>query len=312
METADVQDEVILPSPTSTEARPVDTTAIIEPGENTATEIQAHAEHKSGIEPTSDEPPKQTVSPISTIPPITTKTNPLPTHETSSFRISPSPISGHGAFALRSLKGGTILLRERPLLIATKHTLFERFGELSAEERAVATSLAVCDAVKFGAPVIQGVYETNAYVPPSPLSSHFTTIPHSSHEFVFVIAHVCLYHIAGRMEKESTGKLIRTPPPPDRFATNPSIHDAGLFPIAARFNHACHPVSNVVYHYDAEQDCLVLSVGEGDVAQGDELTISYGKEYTPLMLYTRYGFNCGCGACGGLSEEEIRELDPVW
>ncbi|KAF4589363.1 SET domain protein [Ophiocordyceps camponoti-floridani] len=33
---------------------------------------------------------------------------------------------------------------------------------------------------------------------------------------------------------------------------------AGLFPIAARFNHACYPAHNVRFHFDHESDCLVL------------------------------------------------------
>ncbi|KAF3810492.1 hypothetical protein GCG54_00013732 [Colletotrichum gloeosporioides] len=73
---------------------------------------------------------------------------------------------------------------------------------------------------------------------------------------------------------------------------------AGLFPIAARFNHSCNP--KVGYKYDAEEEVLVFQVRAWVIEEGDELTISYGKD--PSVLYYKFGFNCGCGYCGGFDD----------
>ncbi|KAI8306161.1 hypothetical protein K4K59_011628 [Colletotrichum sp. SAR11_240] len=73
---------------------------------------------------------------------------------------------------------------------------------------------------------------------------------------------------------------------------------AGLFPIAARFNHSCNP--KVGYRYDAEEEVLIFEVRAWVIEEGDELTISYGKD--PSVLYYKFGFNCGCGYCGGFDD----------
>ncbi|KAI8283950.1 hypothetical protein K4K60_002333 [Colletotrichum sp. SAR11_57] len=49
---------------------------------------------------------------------------------------------------------------------------------------------------------------------------------------------------------------------------------AGLFPIAARFNHSCNP--KVGHRYDAEEEVLIFEVRAWVIEEGDELTISYG------------------------------------
>ncbi|KAL6794297.1 hypothetical protein J3E68DRAFT_450918 [Trichoderma sp. SZMC 28012] len=55
---------------------------------------------------------------------------------------------------------------------------------------------------------------------------------------------------------------------------------SGLFPIAARFNHACDPINNVEYEFDHDNGVLTMMVRE-DVAAGTELKISYGKNLSP-------------------------------
>ncbi|KAF9876940.1 set domain-containing protein 5 [Colletotrichum karsti] len=73
-------------------------------------------------------------------------------------------------------------------------------------------------------------------------------------------------------------------------------HDtAGLFPVAARFNHSCEPT--IQYKYDAEDEVLIFSVRSWEIEKGEELTISYGKE--PSVLYYKFGFKCECGFCDG-------------
>ncbi|KFH46477.1 hypothetical protein ACRE_027530 [Hapsidospora chrysogenum ATCC 11550] len=86
------------------------------------------------------------------------------------------------------------------------------------------------------------------------------------------------------------------------FATNMRPGHAGLFAVAARFNHACHPAHNVDFAFDPAQGCLVLTSS----------TICYGETWTPDVLFLWYGFCCSCGACAGLSTEEMSALTPQW
>ncbi|KAM3555301.1 hypothetical protein MY1884_005663 [Beauveria asiatica] len=97
------------------------------------------------------------------------------------------------------------------------------------------------------------------------------------------------------------------------FAISPL--EAGLFPLAARFNHACEPANNVHYAYDATRRRMrfwVAPEGGGGVAEGEELTICYGRGKTPGLLYRWYGFRCGCGACEGVSEQEMDSFEVIW
>lgn len=87
---------------------------------------------------------------------------------------------------------------------------------------------------------------------------------------------------------------------------------AGLFAIAARFNHKCHPSQNVHYEFDEQLGCLVLTVSADKVNAGEELTISYGSGRTPKILHLWYGFRCQCGSCKGLSDEEFATIHGSW
>ncbi|KAL7906130.1 hypothetical protein GGI35DRAFT_482914 [Trichoderma velutinum] len=68
-------------------------------------------------------------------------------------------------------------------------------------------------------------------------------------------------------------------------------HVSGLFPIAARFNHACDPINNVEYEFDHDNEVLTLMVRE-DVTAGTELKISYGKNLSPQDLAGRRRAYC--------------------
>ncbi|KAH8714113.1 hypothetical protein BGZ61DRAFT_530781 [Ilyonectria robusta] len=85
------------------------------------------------------------------------------------------------------------------------------------------------------------------------------------------------------------------------FATG-KRDNAGLFPIASRFNHSCYPKDNIEYTFDHIHDCLEMIVKADRIAAGEELTITYGTKRTPMDLFMRYGFRCRCGACPGLVE----------
>ncbi|OAA82251.1 SET domain protein [Akanthomyces lecanii RCEF 1005] len=96
------------------------------------------------------------------------------------------------------------------------------------------------------------------------------------------------------------------------FATGVS-RETGLFPIAARFNHACEPRDNIHWAYDTARRRLRLWVGvEEGIAEGEELKICYGRTKTPELLYRWYGFRCACGACEGLSDQEVDRFSVKW
>ncbi|EWG50162.1 hypothetical protein FVEG_16600 [Fusarium verticillioides 7600] len=84
--------------------------------------------------------------------------------------------------------------------------------------------------------------------------------------------------------------------------------EAGLFPIASRFNHKCHPRQAVKYHYNKAGEVLEMEVKANIIKEGEELTISYGCGLTPADLFYRYGFRCRCGGCSGWTEEDERRM----
>ncbi|KAI1879968.1 hypothetical protein JX265_001589 [Neoarthrinium moseri] len=87
------------------------------------------------------------------------------------------------------------------------------------------------------------------------------------------------------------------------FNTGP--REAGVFLVAARFNHACKPKDNILYVYDQRHKAIVFSAAR-DILAGEELTITYGKG--PRELYLEYGFICKCGGCTSLTDEQIAAM----
>ncbi|GKU03112.1 set protein 5 [Fusarium langsethiae] len=84
--------------------------------------------------------------------------------------------------------------------------------------------------------------------------------------------------------------------------------EAGLFPIASRFNHACEPMNSVNWYYHYTDGTLEMTVQAKSIEAGQELTISYDA-LSPVALYDRYGFQCSCGGCPGLSDQELAERE---
>ena len=84
--------------------------------------------------------------------------------------------------------------------------------------------------------------------------------------------------------------------------------EAGIFAISSRFNHRCDPSENVTFTFDNDTGCLILCVKDSGIEAGAELTISYGKGYSPERLYASFGFRCACGTCRGLTAREARSI----
>lgn len=79
-----------------------------------------------------------------------------------------------------------------------------------------------------------------------------------------------------------------------------------LFAIASNFNHACHDMRSVQYHYDRERRVMVFTT-DRDVSRGEELLISYDNRNN-RKLWNLYGFVCQCGGCDGVLPKE----EQIW
>ncbi|WEW58841.1 hypothetical protein PRK78_004309 [Emydomyces testavorans] len=78
-----------------------------------------------------------------------------------------------------------------------------------------------------------------------------------------------------------------------------STKECGIFPNAARINHACRPNAMAIYHPDFNE--VVVHVVK-EVSKGEEITISY-IELTQVFsvrqeeLRSKFGFSCICNLC---------------
>lgn len=206
------------------------------------------------------------------------KTTPSPHFRNNFFAVARSETAGWGAFAAKTLGRGDVILRERPLMVADRSSVFSEYEKLDSTARQLALSLHANEYCKPGTPLIQTVWATNWYVA------------------------VALHECALTQQKRLT--LVKS------FTVGG--RQAGLFPVAARFNHACCPAHNVDFRFDAESNCLELVVKAHQVVAGEELRITYGKDRTAAELYMTYGFRCRCGACRGLSDRDVWRLTSQW
>ncbi|KAJ1327695.1 SET domain-containing protein-lysine N-methyltransferase [Microdochium nivale] len=99
-----------------------------------------------------------------------------------------------------------------------------------------------------------------------------------------------------------------------------TAHGSGIFPLSARFNHACRGTNNVDFTLPSFGTVpfadtkvvtthLVMRIcSPHGVKAGEELTIAYGPP--PDVLLLNWGFQCRCGGCesGGLSDEQVEDL----
>ncbi|KAK8072031.1 set 5 [Apiospora saccharicola] len=83
---------------------------------------------------------------------------------------------------------------------------------------------------------------------------------------------------------------------------------AGIFLVAARFNHACANRNNVSYKFNDDKNGKRRITFETTkhIPAGTELTITYGS--CPEELYSQWGFVCMCGGCKPLSDEDVARL----
>jgi hypothetical protein len=84
-----------------------------------------------------------------------------PRHRNVFFEVRPSVLAGLGAFAVRDLALGDVILREKPLFISDNLNLYRDFEALDQQTKAVALSLHINDQTKPGTNPLLAVWSTN-------------------------------------------------------------------------------------------------------------------------------------------------------
>lgn len=67
-------------------------------------------------------------------------------------------------------------------------------------------------------------------------------------------------------------------------------------------------MNSVKWHYNHADGNLKMTIQAKSIEAGKELTITYDT-LSPMALYDRYGFQCSCGGCPGLSDWELKERE---
>lgn len=86
----------------------------------------------------------------------------------------------------------------------------------------------------------------------------------------------------------------------------PNCSEYGVFPLAARMNHACVPNAHNSWHPE-RQELRVYSVN--DIEAGQEITISYLRSYLPCKkrrkkLRQAFAFECNCATCSAPDDQK--------
>jgi hypothetical protein len=189
------------------------------------------------------------------------------------YSIKSAPGIGLGVFAAQEIRKGTRITSENPLLIAPRApatidqlTVYEAFDALSNEDQATYFSLSASE--------IQTEHA---------LACIDEDVPDDIRTQVARIGSIFesnTFNITD--EDEETG-----------------IVQAGIFPIAARFNHDCRP--NVAQTWNENLKCLTMHAIR-HIEQGEELCDSYVPLCQPSVVRKEelraYGFDCYCSVCG--------------
>ncbi|KAJ3201338.1 hypothetical protein HDU67_001396 [Dinochytrium kinnereticum] len=93
-------------------------------------------------------------------------------------------------------------------------------------------------------------------------------------------------------------------------STDFRVYGEGYFPLASLVNHSCEP--NVVTLYDGDVQTLIAL---RDVEAGEEILTSYIDPFHPpeerRERLRRYGFECHCGRCDGVSGVDRMVHSPI-
>jgi hypothetical protein len=177
---------------------------------------------------------------------------------TEYFEVRESAKGGLGAFAIKDIEEGTVLLEELPLFKGDFGNIYDEYQKFTEKQTAEYLSLHAWKGSSRGdTETITCIFATNRYV------------------FVCLFNHCTYsncYFVSFRLTE----------------------FDDGIFLKCSRFNHSCHPYASCTYNYNEETDKLKISALR-DISIGEEITISYSRD--PSSLYENYGFHCDCFGC---------------
>ena len=190
---------------------------------------------------------------------------------------------GHGVFAERAIPKGTRITMERPLLTAPREpgtidplTVYEAFDTLSPKDQETYLSLSASE-VQIG----------------HALACMDEDLDEDIRNQVARIGSIFESNAFNIGDEDENG-----------------IVQAGIFPIAARFNHDCKP--NVAQTWNENLRCLTIHAIR-HIEEGEEMCDSYVPLCQPSAVrkdeLRAYGFECRCSVCGGLSPEHLRKSD---
>jgi hypothetical protein len=215
--------------------------------------------------------------------PVATQAKTTLAPKSALYSIKPAQNKGLGVFATQGIQRGTRITCERPLLTAPREpgtidplTIYEAFEVLSPSNQKTYLALSA-------SPI-----QTN-----HALACIDEDVPDDIRQHVAQIGSIFesnAFNIGD--EDEETG-----------------IVQAGIFPLAARFNHDCKP--NVAQTWNENLNCLTLHAIR-HIDEGEELCDSYVPLCQPSAARKEelraYGFECECSVCG-TSQEAVRKSD---
>ena len=188
------------------------------------------------------------------------------------YSIKSSPSKGLGVFANQDIAKGTRITWEKPLLSAPREPeaidplpVYDAFEELTHDQKKQYLSLSASQ-----------IQTENA------LQCIEDDLPRDFRDHVANVASIFESNAFDMVEVEDGTTL------------------AGVFPIAARFNHDCAP--NVAQTWNESIEALTMHAIR-DVKAGEELCDTYVPLCQPSTSrqaeLRAYGFECKCSVCGG-------------
>jgi hypothetical protein len=192
------------------------------------------------------------------------------------YEVRSIPGKGYGCFATRTLKRGTRILADKPLLIVPVAEYYESdikepFSKLSKEEQALYFSL-------------HSAHGQN----PENWPKHIHPLVSSREK--------C------RIEEQHNARVAKEPSLVSIFQTNCMELDGGaaIFPNAARFNHSCNPNACFTWNPAIGKETIHAM---RDIEKDEEITLSYcdimHDKASRRWELKHYGFSCDCPACSG-------------
>ena len=206
------------------------------------------------------------------------------------YKVCQIPGKGVGVIASRDLTPGTLITREKPLLVldppSDRKTLLKTLG---------------CDWCK-----------VNMRAPPELVRAQ--------------IQRMILEKTVKRMKEDERDQFMGLT---DKTATNSNTKSAwgvfltnalpmgnytvlGIYPTVARINHSCKPNA---HHFYNEDDRTEEVWAMEPIRAGEEINISYirtfcSKNFRQELLQDKFGFYCSCSVCS-LTGERLLEDDKL-